>query len=194
MSCCNDCKKDEGERVEFDVGINFNTNNSYHPDLIGKKINFVSGFLVTAEGAMPKGGFQIQFHSYGARKHINIYRNRLPFDELMATIQFNETTGHFVVQQLTRIEFEKVQLIFTKEHVEEVQYQELALGVYRVPNLDAGIQLSGHLDIDDYTLTQLQIGLRRINSWPALVLHHSQELCVLFTPEHPTWKNDALWQ
>jgi hypothetical protein len=195
MSCCAGCEKPKTERIEFDVDIDFDLKGvAFHPDLVGKDLVFVNGTLLTAEGAMPKGGFQVQFHSYGERKHINIYRSSLPFDQLMATIQFNEASGAFAVQNLTRPEFEKIRLTFTREHVDTPLYQELAIGVYRVPNLAAGIQLSNQLDINDPTMTSMQFGLRRITTWPALVLHHTKDLCVLFTPDHPTWKNDALWQ
>lgn len=195
MSCCAGCEKPKAERVEFDVVLNFDTHKSgAHSDLVGKDIAFVDGTLLTAEGAMPKGGFHIQFTSYGDRKHINIYRNRLPFDELMTTIQFNETTGQYTVQHLGLMEFAKVRLTFTMEHVEEVLYQELDKGLYRVPNLAAGIQLSNILDIHDHTMTSLQIGFRKQISWPALVAHHNKDLCVVFAPSHPTWKNNALWQ
>lgn len=181
-------------RTEFDVDIIFEDSSTIIPSLVGKNIDYVSGYLLTPEGAMPKGGFHIQFTSYGERKHVNIYRNRLPFDELILTIQFNTDNGEVRVQNIGKVEFEKVRLTLSKEYVEKALYQELALGVYRVPNLDAGIQLSSHLDIHDHTLTLLQFGLRRVNAWPALVLHHNRDLCVLFTPNHPTWKNDALWQ
>jgi hypothetical protein len=194
MGCCAGCEKPTGERTEFDVDIHFTSAAMVMAELIGNNVDFVSGTLLTKEGAMPKGGFTVQYSSYGERKHVNIYRNRLPFDELISTIQFNTTTGEIRIQNLARIEFEKVRLTLTKDHMEKPLYLELGDGVYRVPNLSAGIQLSGHLDIYDYTLTQLQIALNKVTDWPRLVLHHNRDLCVVFNPEHPTWKNDALWQ
>jgi len=195
MSCCEDCKKDVSNRVEFDVDVHFDISTTItERDIIGEDVDFVSGILLTADGAMPKGGFQIQFHSYGDRKHINIYRNRLPFDELMATIQFNSSTGGLKVEKFSLVEFAKVRLTFTKKHIEKKPYLELGDGVYRVPDYLAGIHLSNDLDIWDSTLVAVQRGFRENTEWPVLLLHHDQALCVLFNPTHDTWKNDALWQ
>ncbi|WDS62135.1 hypothetical protein [Pseudomonas phage D6] len=195
MGCCEDCKSAvEGNRVEFDVDVHFGDGSGVDQNLVGQGIDFVGGHLLTVEGAMPKGGFQIQFNSYGERKHINVYRKQLPFDELISTIQFNSETGEYRVQNLTLVEFEKVRLTLTKERIDPPEYQELAKGVYRVPNYNAGLRLSCELDIYDYTLVQLQRHLRENKEWPALILHHNRDLCVMYNVGHETWKNDALWQ
>ncbi|MNQ12724.1 hypothetical protein D3C85_256340 [compost metagenome] len=202
MSGCTDCK-DNTPRVEAEAIIRFDTNGSANAGLLGKNLKLVNAHLMTQEGAMPKGGFRIEMVTNGDKHRISIYRMCLPFDELMAILQFDENVGVVQVSKYALTDpFVQLSLTLTKEYIEPKLYQQIAPLVYRVPNRAAFIQL-----LEKHKLTGM--ALERTNAklvnnaqrenWPMLVVFHEKgegSVTMRNAPviDIPNWKNNADWQ
>jgi hypothetical protein len=202
MSCCAGCDDNNVEREQFQVTYNWNNFETNIKELIGKDVKFVNGLVMTEDNAYPKGSIRTEMTSVGENHRVSIYRNKLPFDELMVTIQFNEKSGDVKTNiYCLTAPFVKVELTLTRVKEKQALFTQLATGIYRVTSIGGFYELFEKYLVMGQDLAHAEGQIPSIHDkdqWPVMAIfnNHSPLLSTRNATviNIPNWKNDAVWQ
>lgn len=128
---------------------------------------------------------------------ITVYQQRLPFDDLVMSIAIDRITGKFSMRSYASVVNQFILELETDDDLPKVLgYTDLGHGSYRVTSITGARNLFRTLNLhsmhlDDYMNTY---ALHAKGNQPVMVMHSGPQAIMMTTPQHPTWKDDSLWQ
>uniref|UniRef100_A0AB39CCF8 Uncharacterized protein n=1 Tax=Pseudomonas phage RVTF4 TaxID=3236931 RepID=A0AB39CCF8_9VIRU len=199
MSCCNECK--EQAKAEGFVVINFGDQDKVHPELVGSCFTTTGWSFYTSRGELIRDDYIIRVSNMGKSYLVSIYVKELPFDQLVATLQFNPTTGETLTRTYRQLDWCDFHWSFAYVPVKSANWKRIGPGMFRIRNR---IGVQEVLDQYDARNTppgrKIQMyadGSMHADRWPMfLLLEGQKEYSVRMADvvEIPNWKDDAAWK
>lgn len=198
MSCCENCD-DKAPRDTTVFRWDFQPGTLSHiciKNVEGvKNLEIKHVVFMEQDGTIIHDSHYAKMHTSGSTVRVNIYRKKLPFDVLVASLNIDTVSG-FTEDHLygEPLQFYTISIVFGKDVEVRKDWLDLGNGAYRVVSERGMLDLVHSLGIGSaYVHDCIQL-YRKHASGPVLVSYSEARALSLNTPDHPTWKNDALWQ
>lgn len=199
MGCCKDCDdkiaRDQAIcRWEFEPGT---LSSIQIKNMVGvKNPTLLEAVFTEADGTTVHDTHYAKMHVSGHTVRINIYRKKLPFDLLVASLNIDTVTGlaedHLYGEIL---QFSTLSLLFEKDVTVENDWAPLGNGTYRVTSLTGARALFDILNLRSYSLDEfLGMYASQATCDRAVMVINNNGGIIMTRPMHPTWKDDSLWQ
>lgn len=136
----------------------------------------------------------IRFHTRENNAVINVYQKKLPFDTLVATLNFCLQTGRVEDHYYGfPINFNEMVICFSKDAVAQKQWLKIGQDIYRVDSEEGLNDLLGNIELHPFQRESALNEYKRLKC-DCVLFAYSNGAFVLTVIDHPTWKNDSLWQ
>lgn len=198
MGCCKDCET-TAVRVTRELVFDITELNSTCDAFKGKNPKLISFRFDNGASRLENDDrYYAKLTLQGDTKaNITVYQHRLPFDDLVMSIAIDRVTGKFSMRSFTVVVNQFVLELETDDDApEQLDYVDLGNGSYRVATIKGARNLFRVLNLrsmylDDYMTTYT---MHAKGNQPVMVIHAGAYAISMTTPQHPTWKDDSLWQ